>query len=607
MGLCASASSSAATATTTAGEDMADADADYKKQLDKIDDARDNNLLSTWTFPVSQALGHGYLVLPAEAKRDAPVTTLDGNFSRVMVRGQDQARVLRMRTFRRKHLLRGGMHSAASRIAPFVAGIEAMHRLRPCRFVLPLEHAFYDKNNCILVMGMYETTLSSLLARGLVLDENAVMSIVVSLALALRHMHAVMPPVLAGSDNLVAAHVLVNTQGHAYLSLLPTAVTQVGVVEDAQQQEQQQHIRDEKAKVATSEEEEEKEEEEIDEATLPLAASGISTGSKASESPGAKYRVQTKQSEVRSEQDPADIAEENRLKARDWLLLGRLMASLCGVVGGSVDTELLQAIVASTTLAAHTKQTLAGLLEAEDEKRWKYDNVRSSLPGVDFPWTLFEDSKETARPPPFASQEVLGQHVAAIMAKHAEVSAKFEQDTLEATEVEAKAEAENKETRPEAESKSEVEEPAPIDSDDEYDLDSIASEDSLAMLDEDELLPWEVTEVLAKWDFRSTVASLHQLSNFTNSKTMASFAAYDAQFQGGNKQSKKQQQQQKKKKKTGTKGGVAGGEGGALRADLSGIGRILEDDITRQEKAYSEVCTVESHQTKNKEEEEEEE
>ncbi len=573
MGLCAS-SSAAGTPATAVGEDMAAADADYRKQLDKIDDAQDNNLLSMRTFPVRQALGHGYLVLPAEAAQDAPVTTLDGDFSRVTVRGQDQARMLRMRTFRRKHLLRGGVDSAARRVAPFVAGVKSMHRLRPCRFLLPLEHAFYNKNSCVLIVGPYDTSLNTLVARGLVLDEKAATSVAASIALALRHMHAATPPVLAGSNNLVAAHVLVNTQGHIYLSLLPTAATQVGVVETAQQQSREE---DNEAAAAAAPPSESA----AAGTTTSIASDSVKSNDMYSnpttrESPGAKYRVQTKQSEIRSQDDPANIAEENRLKARDWLLLGRLMASLCGISGTTADADLIHTISSSTGLGAQLKQMLTGLLEPDDEKRWSYDKLRATLDGAEFPWSLFEDSKETSRPPAFSSKEVLGEHVAGVMADNAAATAKFAQDTLQAAEADVMTrpvDAEEKKVEPEVESKLE---PAAVDSDDEYDLDSITSEDSLAMLDEDELLPWEVSEVLANWDYRSTVASLHQISNFTNSKTMASFAAYDAQFQGGNKQSKQNSNK-------------FGADGKSLRADLSGIGRILEDDITRQEAAYNGV------------------
>ena len=567
MGLCASSTPHAARdAPASATEDLDAADADYKKQLDKIDDARDNNLLSIRTFPVSQALGYGYLILPAVsdieegdvALAQPTVTTLDGTFSRVNVRGHEKSRVLRLRTFRRKHLLRGGMPNAIRRVKPYIAGIEAMHRLRPCRFILPLEHAFYDKNSCVLVMGMYDVELGSIMRRGLKLEENAAMSIVASLALALKHMHAASPPAIAGSENLVADHVLVNSQGHVSLSLLPTAATKIGIVEEARGGENGGEEADLRA--ASPE---------------VLAEGDSSITENTQESPGAKYRVQTKQSEVRSGQNPADIAEETRLKARDWLLLGRLMASLCGLAPGSeagkgtagnTDADLLQTIRASSELSLNMKNLLAGLLEPEDEKRWRYENLRSALVGEAFPWEKLEDAKESARPPPFASHELLRGHIDAIMAEHATLTAKFEQGTETQAETHATSKTEDNDAEIEAAKESESKASPDADSEDEYDLDSIPSEDSLAMLDEDELLPWEVSEVLSNWDFKSTVASLHQLSNFTNSKTMASFAAYDAQFQGNTE-----------------KRGAPGAGRGALREDLSGIGKILEADIAKQE------------------------
>lgn len=533
MGICASSTG----ANSTSAEDVAEEK--YRKELEKIEAENEKNLLSLRTFNVVKRLGYGYLVLPAASEHadSGPVTTLDGEFSMVTVLGHEQSRKLHMRTFRRRHLLRGGMMAAVQRVAPYTKSIGDMNRTGPCRFVFPLEHAFYDKNNCVLVFGAYATDMQIIQQKNIKLEEDALTSIMASLSLALDHLHSSKPPVIAGSENLQMSHVIVDSAGHVTLSILPTNATQVSSFHDAQNDKTPDVTSTSMSDENTQESEK---------------------GAEQKESPGAKYRVQKKQSEIRSDMDPSTLEKRRQLKSRDWLLLGRLMASVCnlGVDASSgqviMDTEIIES-VKSSSLDTQIKQILCGLLDADDEKRWSFKNVKDTISGPKYPWTVLEDSKELLRPPPIIPQEALASHILELEEQNMKAASKFEAET----EAEVEASASNLNTPDHSvptESALTSSESPPYDVDD--DLDSIPSEDSLARLDEDELLPWEVSEVLEKWDYRSTVASLHQISNFTNSRTMANFASYDAKFY--------------RNKNKGEK----------LRSDLSGIGKILEDGIT---------------------------
>ena len=93
--------------------------------------------------------------------------------------------------------------------------------------------------------------------------------------------------------------------------------------------------------------------------------------------------------------------------------------------------------------------------------------------------------------------------------------------------------------------------------------------------------------MLGGWDCNSSVASLHQISNFVQTSKMADFAAYDAQFYG-----KRGAAAEDESKKAGGGGGGGGGAAaahqaagaGGLRADLQGIGDVLSKELAKGRK-----------------------
>ena len=539
MGLCAS-----STSTDVA---YADNNADpqtYEAKMERLEKEQAKNFLSVSSFPVVKELGCGIAEVyeeDGEVESQDMTEELDGMFTIVQVKGQAKDRHLRMRTFLRKYLLSNGKDRAAIRVAPFVDSIQKMAAVKTNQYLLSLEHAFFNRTDCVLVMSNYVTDLEMMLRHGFSPTTSEATGIVCSVVLALQHLHQ---SKLTAGDKITASNVLVSSEGRSHLSLLPIAATRIGC-----KRKETLHSADSdgsnnsgggssSSSSSSSTVGGKSKEGGAAAASAKQTSGGTAEGGSSSnnssqekESPGAKYRIQTKQSEVRGDANESAKAFRNKIR-RDYLLLGRLAALVFGVRKGteesSKDSELMES--ASSQLKDLPSQKLVlGLLNPDQEERWNYESIKRNYP--DYEWERLEDVKEELYPPQSVSKLSLTELNEKIMeeAKKKEEGEDLIEVTPGAADVApavASAEAEDmsgEEEKTIEKQEEEDDEPEFLDhGDDDEDIESEYGDD--------ELLPWEAQEVLAGWDHNSTVLSVHQLSNHIQSNKLADFASYDATY-----------------------------------------------------------------------------
>ena len=303
MGLCAS-----STSTDVA---YADNNADpqtYEAKMERLEKEQAKNFLSVSSFPVVKELGCGIAEVyeeDCEVESQDMTEELDGMFTIVQVKGQAKDRHLRMRTFLRKYLLSHGKDRAAIRVAPFVDSIQKMAAVKTNQYLLSLEHAFFNRTDCVLVMSNYVTDLEMMLRHGFSPTTSEATGIVCSVVLALQHLHQ---SKLTAGDKITASNVLVSSEGRSHLSLLPIAATRIGCKRKETLHSADSNASNNSGDGSSSSTVGGKSKEEGGAAASAKQTSGTAEGGSSSnnssqekESPGAKYRIQTKQSEVRGD------------------------------------------------------------------------------------------------------------------------------------------------------------------------------------------------------------------------------------------------------------------------------------------------------------------
>ena len=578
MGLCSS------SATNDVYVDDGDPQA-YEARMERIEQANEKNFLSINSFPIVKELGCGIAEVythreeeeEEEENSEEMTEELDGVFTLVTVVNQAKDRQLRMRTFLRKYLLGGGQEEAALRVAPFVESIRKLSSVTPNQYILTLEYAFFNRTDCILISGNYTTDLEMLMQHGFYPKESEALGIVCSVVLALQHFHQ---SKITVGNFLAASNVVVEKEGRSRLSLFPISVTRIGY----KRKEMSPHFYDEKVKSGEKKGEEgsgsgqgEGEEGEDGEGDARSSASAdgatlaggqvdaTSAGTKQQDSPQSKYRIQTKESEVRGDHNETATELKNKM-GRDYLLVGRLAAQVFGI--RQIENEEVMkddtvvAKVQASAMTDSTKALIVGLLHSDQEKRWNYESIKKHLKEYD--WEKFEDIKEEIYPPLCIHKELLNEINVKIME---EAKKKEEGDDL----VRDNDDEENTTTKV-------AEDEQPNNNDEEKreqqdlqemkvkDLSDEASEfidhgdaevDIESEYGDDELLPWEAAAILKDWEYNSTVLALHQLSNHIQSEKLADFASYDAEFY--------------KPQKTG--------DAPQLRADLKDMGNIISKEL----------------------------
>ena len=541
----------------------------YEAKIERIEKENAKNFLSVESFVRLQELGCGISEVYAEDAVDNEDMTeeLDGMFTLVSVKGQANERQLRMRSFLRKYMLSGGKERAAARVTPFIENLSVLASIKLNQYMLSLEHAFFNRTDCIIVCGNYVTDLELMIRHGFYPKEKEALGIICSVVLALQHLHQC--NIIAG-DFVATSNVVVTSEGRSKLSLLPLSATRIG------------YKRKEIPIMAVNEEGDEmnakgnnnnsdtleQKNEQPDQSTTTTTTT--TNNNNTNESPGAKYRIQTKQSEVRGDQNIDAKALRTQI-ARDYLLLGRIAAQVFGIRKKQNnendnnnenndndndekqmnDTDLIEA---ASSMKEPAKGLIIGLLDPNQEQRWSYEHVKKHLP--DYDWEKIEDIKEEIYPPLSINPSLLIELNVKIME---EAKKKEEGEDLPGTEINIEKEIpEEKKTDGEEEEKKQEKEIG-MNVESEF-IDHGNGEDDLSDYgDDDLLLPWEAQEVLEGWDHNSTVKALHQLSNHTQSNMLANFASYDATFMHPQ----------------------VLGDNNELRSDLKEIGQIMNTEVIK--------------------------
>jgi len=580
MGLC----SSSSTSTDVLYAENADAQT-YEAQMERIEKEKAKNVLTIYSFTVLTELGCGLAEVYAEEPIDKEDKTeeLDGIFSTVIVQGQAKDRQLRMRTFLRKYLLRGGKESASIRIAPFVSSINLLGSVKLNQYILSLEHAFFNRTDCILICNHYVTDLELLIRHGFCPKIDEALGIVCSILLALQHLHSY--KITAGDTFLNISNIVVTLEGRSKLSLLPLSATRIGY----QRKERLDGTNADDDKGSddnhVNSSENNNKEGSGDSQQYDSSFSSSATSSDLKESPGAKYRIQTKQSEVRGDQN-IDAKTLRKKIARDYLLLGRLAATVFGLYrisnnqheddaeNENENTAVKDKDISkkAETLNEPQKSIIIGLLHSNHEERFNYKSIKMLLP--DYEWDKMEDIKEEIYPPisihPTLLNEININILEEAQKKEEGADIKIEEEEAEQEQEQVEGEEKVKETEKEMNTKEndpddnqmETKDDEPDEDDAEFldhgdDHDEIESDYG----DEDKLLPWEAAEILHGWDHNSQVKSLHQLSNHIQSDKLADFASYDATYY-------KPQV-------------ISDVNEDTLRTDLKEIGKIMEKEVKK--------------------------
>jgi hypothetical protein len=591
MGLCSSSSPSNNNTYVDENDPQA-----YEAKIERIEQANEKNFLSVRSFSVVKELGCGI----AEVYDDNDVNSdkigqedhdvreeLDGVFTLVTVKNQAEDRQLRMRTFLRKYLLHGGKERAAVRVRPFIESMRKLSSVPLNQYILPLEYSFFNRTDCVIVTGNYLTDLEMLMRHGFCPNENEAVGILCSAALSLQHFHQ--SKVIIG-NTLTASNIVIGENGRAKLSLFPISVTRIGY-----KRKELKNYSDEDNTATANEGARNNADSKAPQSTNDAAEKSSNRNGK--ESPGAKYRVQTKESEVRGDHnDDATMLRKNI--AHDYLLLGRLAAQVFGInkkkkstEGGSGDEEEnddgeqeyvmkdSDIIEQAKSLSDPGKGLILGLLNPNQEERWNYASIKKHFPKYD--WDKFEDIKEEIYPPLCINTEILKDLNVKIMeeAKKREEGEDLYEDGVKGMEKEEQHNNNNddekeQEEREEREEQEKGEQGEDLEHQEEVEFidhgGSLEEDDIESDYGDDELLPWEAQEVLDGWEFNSTVVALHQLSNHIKTKKLADFASYNAEFY--------------KPQVDSGSGDNNEGYGGKiqLREDLKSMGKIISKELDKK-------------------------